>query len=158
MLLAWLLFRENALITLPKKLISPNVQISNGHLSSLTEELSSSKAARSHLSSLTELSSSKAARSQKSVLLLLISSQKSLFHSEGNTPTIPILSHISSPVRVSECRSCPSATDLLRHCDPEPNTTSKSSSWKAEGQASYQSLSRLQRKNEGQLLCVCCTN
>ncbi|KAJ6862922.1 hypothetical protein NC652_039709 [Populus alba x Populus x berolinensis] len=47
MLLAWLLFRENALITLPKKLISPNVQISNGHLSSLTEELSSSKAARS---------------------------------------------------------------------------------------------------------------
>ncbi|KAJ6941161.1 hypothetical protein NC651_007064 [Populus alba x Populus x berolinensis] len=44
------------------------------------------------------------------------------------------------------------------HCDPEPNTTSKSSSWKAEGQASYQSLSRLQRKNQGQLLCVCCTN
>ncbi|KAJ6966502.1 LOW QUALITY PROTEIN: hypothetical protein NC652_004146 [Populus alba x Populus x berolinensis] len=91
----------------------------------------------------------------------------SRFHSVGNTPTIHSFHSLTQTVTNPSVDHtylppiCCHDEHLSRlkktHSDPEPNATSKLSSWKAEGQASYQSLSRLQRKNQGQLLYFGCT-
>ncbi|KAJ6964931.1 LOW QUALITY PROTEIN: hypothetical protein NC652_002989 [Populus alba x Populus x berolinensis] len=113
------------------------------------------------LSSHTKLSSSKVARSKKPVFLLAISqcgkhTHNTLFpFSHRDRHQCPSVDHTHLP---PICYHDELLSRLKKtHSDPEPNTTSKSSSWKAKGQPSYQSLSRLQRKNQGQLLCFGCT-